>query len=184
MLSVTISASWPRWMPWRSSPESRRGRAICGRSSLWQHGEQTRTAAPARTPRSIAWSVAVSQACRAIITSTAAGAKRAQVALRRSARPAHAAALGDAVAERDELGAQLDAGHLAARRRSAGAGARGRRTSGSPCRRRSRRRASARRRRRASRPAAHRARGRGPRGTCRSGATCAPSPAPAGGSRR
>ena len=95
MLSVTISASWPRWMPCRSSPESRRGRASCGRSSLWQHGEQTRIAAPARTPRSIAWSVAVSQACRAIITSTASGAtlrrspstKRSPAQPQRSATP-------------------------------------------------------------------------------------------------
>ena len=104
-------------------------------------------AAPARMPRCSAWSVAVSQACSAIITSIAVGRVRAHVALH-EAQALQRAALGRA-------GCTARPGRRAARRRSTsalarracGAGGRARRRSDSPCRRRSRRRASARRRR-------------------------------------
>ena len=85
---------------------------ICGRSCLWQHGEHRMIAAPARRPRCSAWSVAVSQACSAIITSIASGSWLAHVAGHEAqARRAPARSRG-AVARARPGRAQLDAGDL------------------------------------------------------------------------
>ena len=70
--------------------------------------------APARRPRCSAWSVAVSQACSAIITSIGPALVAPHVAVH-EAQPVGAGALGGAVAQLDQVGPQLDAGHFGRR---------------------------------------------------------------------
>jgi hypothetical protein len=98
-------------MPWRNKGASAFGLVSCGRSSLWQHGDATRTLRPgaqAQVERVVGRGVAGVQGDHHV---DRLGHDAAQVALH-EAQPFALRARGGFVAQRDQLGAQLDAGHL------------------------------------------------------------------------
>ena len=161
--------------------ERLRARASAVAAPCGSRARRRGSRAPARTPRSIAWSVAVSQACSAIMTSIAAGAKlrrspctkrspsqcaRAATPLQNSTSSARSSTPVTSGDDAEAASQVLVDGEGEVALAAAEV---------DDARRAGHRRRQARRRR---------AHGPGPRGTCRSAATCAPSPAPGGGSRR
>ncbi len=112
MLSVTISASWPRWMPCRSSPESRRGRAHLRPQLLVaaRRADEDRGAgAQAEVDRVVGRGVAGVQGDHHVDRRRARTLRRSPSTKRRPAQPQRSAT---PLQKRDQVGTQLDAGHL------------------------------------------------------------------------